>query len=627
MASTTSLLRSARSTRQKVLAYEDQLEAFEWEGSAKTADDYAKYARHLDQRIASTTDASKVLTYQSKLRTVGRSYVSHEIQRQTIDVLEGSSNLQTKYNVMVELYKAAADNEDLDLAQSLRLQLDNLDRSIQAEQVRGQSLAATMASRSAATIEDAIESIKTGRGTYTVTDTAGNSFELPTLPELQQLYKDGGEEGIMQVAEAARAYRPDGGLVNYWDLATGALDSITQMYQVAADTVGVDTSKGRGYLKKAQDIQTGEATFDIAPGLTKITYADLQKAQEAARAGQQYFVPSQKDGENTFVKSSVVDYMWGRDAQGNYKLIDVRSELSDVAAGQKLKIQDKDGQVKEVDLEEAKKILAERGIKLTSEDGMLRIYDPSGAFGMPGVSPGTSFTAVIGSDGQLRARTTEGQIVSFAVDTNGNVVASRVNQDVSIFGDPRLGQYGAETVQGIEVTKQLLGQNQVKPADVTLPNELRVASVQDINDPSRIFAGLDTTELLARGRAITQLQATDLGSSSISMGLIEASPYASAELQKRINTATEKIQQAYAAPILQQPAPTQQYIQSAIVQQPLQSPVMSDINQTPVPSNSRIPIAPTAQQQSFGKTSVVKPSQRISGVSVARPAYSGLRVQ
>ena len=331
MPTTSSLLRSAEAARKKTIAYEDQVAAFEWNNSAKTAEDYSKYGKYLKDR-AESSPASESLGYQQKIVTARRAYTSHEIQRQTIDILEGKSKLQSKQSAIGQLYDLAIANDDLNLAQSLRLQWDNVDRALQTEQEQINKMAATAASLNAKTIEDAVDKIKKERGFFQTTDANGQPIVVPTMAELKAIYQDAGEEGINQIMEQVAAIRPDGSTPNFWDLALNTVEAVANMYDTAANVAGLDTAAGRGYLQDKNRVLNGETSFDFAPGIGKLSVQDIKDAVDASRAGQQLFVPSQENGQNTFRKTTVTDYVYGRDDNGNYKLIQVRGEAGDFAA-------------------------------------------------------------------------------------------------------------------------------------------------------------------------------------------------------------------------------------------------------------------------------------------------------
>lgn len=584
MPSTSSLLRSAEAARKKTIAYEDQVAAFEWNMSAKTIDDYDKYSQYLQKRAETSAQPSDALSYQQKVVTARRAFTSHEIQRQAIDVLEGNSNLQTKYNVMVDLYQYAVSNDDLDLAQSLRLQIDNVDKAIQAEQEQANKLGATMASLQAQTLEDAIKTIEKERGFFAAADANGVQYPAPTIGELKAIYEEGGEEGINAVMQQIAAIRADGSAPNFWDLARGTMDSIAEMYQTAAQIAGADTAQGRGYLETANKILNGEKTFDVAPGLSKLTYQDVKDAQEASMAGQQLFVPSQENGKNTFRKTNVTDYVYGRDENGNYKLIEVRGEASDFGEGNKqtITVTTADGKTKQVPVSEAKELLAKAGFVVSTDNGQMRIIDSKG-LGLPGVSANTSFSVVIGRDGNLRMKSVDGQIFDLELDETGNIKPKKIDaeQDVSIFGEQGLGQYGKSTKQGVELTKQLLGQN--RATEFNISDNLRVAG---FNTRDSTGLGLDTTELLSRGRTLANFNEVQLPYAALSLEIADRSPFMSADLQKRMNTAAASLQLAASpAPMTVNPQP--------VATPQLQSSAQAfNIGQTPVPSNASIDVKP-----------------------------------
>lgn len=131
MPSTTSLLKSAASTRKKVRQQEDAMQAFMWENSAQTRVEYEEYQDYLENRLSDTSDPSDQLTYLTKQRSIRRSFVSNELQREQSRIMQGTGSTQSKMELIQNLYEEAVDNEDYNLAQNLVSQWQAL--SIQAQ--------------------------------------------------------------------------------------------------------------------------------------------------------------------------------------------------------------------------------------------------------------------------------------------------------------------------------------------------------------------------------------------------------------------------------------------------------------------------------------------------------------
>ena len=134
MPSVSSLLRSAESTQKKVRQQEDAIQAYIWESSAQTYDDFVEYQKHLNERIKTVTDPSDALSYQTKLRSANRTFTSNEIQRQQMAIMEGRGNTQSKMDAVYALWQRAISTEDYNLAQNLASQWDTLSVKLQNEQ-------------------------------------------------------------------------------------------------------------------------------------------------------------------------------------------------------------------------------------------------------------------------------------------------------------------------------------------------------------------------------------------------------------------------------------------------------------------------------------------------------------
>lgn len=123
---TTALLRTQKSRQQEIWNQEDALRDYEWTLSEKSAEDFAAYTQHYKDRMNNpNADGDKMLTYQKRLTSANKAYTSNAIQRASIDIIEGRQPEEYKIGVLEDMYRQAYAIGDMDLAQSLRYQLDN----------------------------------------------------------------------------------------------------------------------------------------------------------------------------------------------------------------------------------------------------------------------------------------------------------------------------------------------------------------------------------------------------------------------------------------------------------------------------------------------------------------------
>lgn len=140
--SASSLVRSAASLTSQIQAYNDSLQAFQYQNSAYTDDSFSSYKTYLQDRIdalsssGSVADASKALTLTKTLEAATKSNISAGIQRENIQIMAGNASLTDKYNLVAGQFQRAIANGDLTLAQSLESQAYSINQSIkyQAQQ-------------------------------------------------------------------------------------------------------------------------------------------------------------------------------------------------------------------------------------------------------------------------------------------------------------------------------------------------------------------------------------------------------------------------------------------------------------------------------------------------------------
>lgn len=310
MAGVSSLLKSAQATQKKIRSQEDAEVAYEWSLSAKTYDQYLQYKQYLDDRASKTSDPSETLSYRKLVNSAYSAYTSNEIQRQSINVIEGRGTNTDKYNAIYGLYDAAIKNNNYDLAQSLNLQLDNLSVKIQNEQESAQRVAGQMAGYQVKSVKALASAMKSD------------------LRELGRIYQDQGPEKFdkflsdPEVQKQMIANNPalekvfaSGAKVGFWDIANGAVEQMKEAYQTAVNTLPPEDAAD--FKEELDKINTGETKFSI-PGVGSITQDDIKKQADAVRAGGTYFY---KGVDNTMEKGSLTNYTWAKDENGKYRLI------------------------------------------------------------------------------------------------------------------------------------------------------------------------------------------------------------------------------------------------------------------------------------------------------------------
>jgi hypothetical protein len=194
MAGVSSLLKSAASTRKKVLAQEDAFAAYDWENSAQSYTDFLNYSKYLQKRQSSTTDPSDKLSYATKMRSAQRTFTSNEIQRQTQAVQEGRSSTQDKMKAVYDLWQRAASNGDYNLAQNLVSTYDALSIQLQNEQ---KAAASSIASADNKSFNTLIKSLKSGNSDVTL---PGGTKVTPLSAIANDLQQTGGSTATWQAA-------------------------------------------------------------------------------------------------------------------------------------------------------------------------------------------------------------------------------------------------------------------------------------------------------------------------------------------------------------------------------------------------------------------------------------------
>ena len=308
MAGVTSLLRSAQSAQKKIQAQQDAIQAFQWESSPQTYEDYINYSNYLQSRAKTTTDVSSAVSLQGKIRSAQRTYTSNELQRQTMQIMEGNGTTQGKMEVVKNLYDQAVSTGDYNLAQNLASQWDSLTIKLQNEQESLQRSYNTMAMNNVKSLKELVNKMQ--KGDPAKIQTGEDYIQLPggdIVKSLGQLNAEfqttgnsqlaGGKQGNLfkEAADTVKAMQD--AITNAYNGATTqeAVDSIEQQFGGILD--GTKTIKFLGMDLTPQDIKLA-AESDAA---NNPIYSIQSKRNEST--GKQEF---------SLKKNKVEDFVWAR---------------------------------------------------------------------------------------------------------------------------------------------------------------------------------------------------------------------------------------------------------------------------------------------------------------------------
>lgn len=308
MATTTSLLKSATSTRKKVQQQQDALVAFDWSNSAQTYEDYLAYSTYLQKLQDATTDPSQALTYAKTVVSARRSYTSNELQRTQMAIMEGKSTTQDKLTQVYGLYQQAVTNQDFNLAQNLASQYDTLTIKLQNEADAAQKVAGSLAMNGVKTLDALVK--KVTKGTEGV-ELANGTFVKP-LAMLDQELKAGTnlDTYFAEVKNTVEALQ----------------QTLADAYNGAATQEAVDAIE-----TKYADYITGDKKFSVAG--QSLTGQDIDLAYRSALANNPLYSPQEVRNEATgaleykLTKNKVDNFIWARNDDGTYEAVQERTKV------------------------------------------------------------------------------------------------------------------------------------------------------------------------------------------------------------------------------------------------------------------------------------------------------------
>lgn len=388
MGSVSALLKSSQSRRTQVQNQQDAFVSFEWSVSEKSYDQFLEYEKYLQTRLTNTTDPSKALSYTRDIFSARKGYTSNEIQRSSINVIEGKATTQNKYDTMVDLYYQAGENGDFDLAQSLRLQLNNLSVTLQGEAEAAQRVAGQLATLRVESVQDAVKTIK-GYATF-----------------LGEELKTRGAEGFGKVIKQyAKELGVEGG--DFFGILASFAGNIKDLYENAIQAEG--DPKALRALQGDYDKFKTENIFTLPTASGKnmgISFQDIVNQADASRVGEEIFEATLSGDGTVFTKNIKTGFVWGRDETGNYRAISLYSQAADFTS--KI-LKDKNKPDEFYNYEELLKLA---GYEVSKEGGALRITPTreSGTLklrNVEGLGDNQSVLAYVDKDGKLQIKSGE----------------------------------------------------------------------------------------------------------------------------------------------------------------------------------------------------------------------------
>ena len=612
--STSSLLSSAASRANKIRETEDALIAFDWQQSAKTYGDFIEYSNYLAERAKTAPDPLKALGYQKTLSSARTGYISNEIQRQNIAVVEGKATNMDKYSKLVDLYQQAVDAGNYDLAQSLNLQIDNLSVKIQNEQQaaaaaaqRGYANAASAKAKSVKELQNkltnGVEDITLADGTKVtplsviadnLKETGGSNASWlaaqDTLGALRQIVIDQYEGATTQEEIDALEQKYGAGLRDIDELlhfSVGGKKLTAYEVQAAAENAAINNPIYG--LKSVRNEATGKNEYKLVEN--NVERAEYSR-QYDPETGEEFFAP-------VSLRTDQEKLMFGQSDQGRGLGTQITNDGAVIGSDGKANL-GKD----EFERDDSQTIgnrLKALGI-VASQNGTTLVIK------LPGEN--VEREATIQPDGSIRFFADNGQLAEIGL-TDRNLGSDDLQYNVKA-GEIRLvdpsetSDFGqGSAFGGLYSQASNAGRNYVRsfssPVAGIKPMDLRDANLAGVAGPSS-FGPINTAnDFSGRGSPLTS---TLLQSARFTQGNVAKELQAKADaLRVQATQEAARIQQAQAFNLNQ--TPVAQFAANGVLKRQLQvQPV----------------VAPKIT--SVGNATV----GRITSVGVAKPTQSSLRV-
>lgn len=578
MAGTSSLLKSAASRRAAIQNEKNRIVDMEWNLSAQTADDLRLYQNHYET-ASKTAKSSDRITYQSKLLSATRAFRSNEIQRATINVLEGNMDNQAKQDLMVGLYKDAVDNGDYNAAQNLRQQIGNLEQTIMNEKVQAMNTAKQMAEAGYTSIKAFVSDIKSGDA---------NIMGGVSLNYLNDLYRQVGPQGI-EPALAELGRRMGIPTPSFIDIAYYYAEQTLANLDVAAANLPAD--EAAKVMNDKAAYLNGSKKFSL-PGLSGdqgISYDDLVRARESQINGSSPIIASMNaaDGRPGFTKAPLANWTLVTDANGNplitanYVQPEIGADVTTALnATNNLGMKQVDAYINGV--KQTKKYFMDangnvkdeqgKGVKLGNAEFRDVLLSPQDALAAKGFRVNANGTVDIPNDPSAPPELAGQKNIKYNVDGMGNIQFAYETKDATGKISSNLFTYdiknnrfasAAEDLATAKTDQQIFNQN-------FGGNTLQASKVGDV-----LQTGKTTREALQTATAAKELASMQAAQQKLQQ----------TATQQQLNTLPNK-------PLSVQPLPVQQPLQVVNTPPPLQP--LQVVN-TPSTANVKVYNAPITQ--------------------------------
>lgn len=628
MPSVSSLLKSAESTRKKVRQQEDAIAAYQWESSAQTYDDFVEYSKYLNERATTSSDPSEALTYQGKVRSARRSFVSNEVQREQMAIMEGRGNTQTKMEAIRRLWDMAMENEDYNLAQNLVSQYDTLSIKLQNEQEQAakdaQARMSDYVSNNKKAVDKLFKDLENGVNDITLPD---GKQVTPLSAIARDIQKNGVDEQTWQAAQDTMMAMRDMAIQQYNSATTQEeVDKLEQKYGPGLQDLDKQITFNFGGAKlSTQEVMDAylneqfnnpvysvkaESKFNPATGKYENEYKLKENAVDRIdfarrinpQTGQEEYMPVN-------VRSTQDSLFFGQSSVGRGLNAQITNEGQIV--GNELK--DKQGygnvalgsnQVQRNDAMTIGERLKNLGVTVRQDGTTLAIQLPGESVERRATIQPDGSIRFIGDDGNVK----ELSLIKKNIGNNDNPYIVEPGQvrdvaydEISDFGTRSNfgGNIASMSKQGERYTQSILGNtNFTTPLPTKAP--IRVGNdFSGLGGPAMAGAFQGTTAVLQGGATTRQ---------ALEQKRIEA------ERQKQLMLQAE----AQAAQI--QATPTFNLNQTPVQQLASNGALRQQLRVTPLvtPKITRVSVAQPTQK--ISSVSVAPTTQRVSGVSVAGPA-------
>lgn len=429
-----SLVKSAVSLESSEAEYQDQIQAFNWDVSAKDNASFDTYATYLQGRITalqatgSLTDSKKALTLQTTMYSATKANITSNIQEASIQVLQGGMSNEDKYSMITTFFNQSVANGDMGEAQSLQLEADDLQQTIQYDAQEADSNAKTLAEAGVSSMTEYASKVESTLKTSMVQlgGMSVNQQKVAIAGAAEQLKSAGaiswgtgkGSAGLQDVVLGTIGLTGTQGVYTPGSILWATQQALNQANNIG-DYSAAQTAANKidSYMNGTTKVSIPGATADNPQATHDLTLAQVKSWVDAEANGQNPYSAVNVNGALNYEVNPVAGDVWAKDVFTGK--VYIQNTFYTYGAGNQ-------GNAPTISTDNKSSLTSAGFTVLHSSGATVTVLLPKGAK-VAGTGASDPITLILGPNGQYMTQTDSTHFYSINIDKSNQWQVNQVN--------------------------------------------------------------------------------------------------------------------------------------------------------------------------------------------------------